>query len=197
MRAFFLPTKNPALIAQCDQLRNANASGTGFREAQRSVGAFATQLTLAQSVLASCDGAQARKQRVLELVATQAGTREAWLFTRGDRDGFSVVGQLGVGDIPAELRSQVDTLFAEIRDDSNETAFAETPVSSEFAPVRASATAFRLLLLTVDQGAKRLLVGTIAVPAFGGTRNVSHALLEDVAAQLFQAGDLTAVRALD
>src|SRR5262249_4144813 len=106
MRRWFQPTKNPALIAQVDQLRNVLSSATGFMGVRLRVGSFATtSQTFAQSVLASCEGSSSRLQRALELTAARAGTSEAWLFTLGSDAEPTVVSRLGISDAPGDLDS--------------------------------------------------------------------------------------------
>ena len=51
-----------------------------------------------------------------------------------------------------------------------------------------------MIPLTVSRGEKRILVGAIALPVDGAVRPVSFTLVEDIAAQLFQAGDIATVR---
>jgi tetratricopeptide (TPR) repeat protein len=193
MRSWFSPTKNPALIAQLDQLRNTLSSAGGFTATRVGVGTFATtSQTYAQSVLASCEGSSARRQRVLELTAAKAGTHEAWLFTLGLDAEPMLAGRLGASDAPGDLLPLVKTLFEDVTDEAEETAFFET--SADVTTTSPLVSDYRLLPLTVNQGERRVLVGTIAVRMNGIARPVSHEFLQDVAAQLFQAGDVTTVR---
>jgi hypothetical protein len=55
-------------------------------------------------------------------------------------------------------------------------------------------SAYRLFPLTVSQGGDVLLVGVAAVPWNPKAPHVSHRFIEDIANQLFQAGDVTAVK---
>jgi hypothetical protein len=193
MRAWFQPTKNPALIAQSDQLRNSMSNAGGFTTARIGVGTFSTtSQTFAQSVLASCEGSSARKQRVLELTAAKAGTNEAWLFTLGQDAEPMVTSRLGASEAPGDLLSLVKTLFEEVTDDGDETAFIET--SPHMQTTALPTSEYRLLPLTVIQGQRSLLVGTIAIRLNGMALPVSHDFLRGVAAELFQAGDVTTVR---
>jgi hypothetical protein len=86
----------------------------------------------------------------------------------------------------------VKTLFEDVTDEAEETAFFET--SADVTTTSPLVSDYRLLPLTVNQGERRVLVGTIAVRMNGIARPVSHEFLQDVAAQLFQAGDVTTVR---
>jgi tetratricopeptide (TPR) repeat protein len=193
MRACFQPTKNPALIAQSDQLRNSMSNAGGFAAARIGVGTFATTAqTFAQSVLASCEGSSARKQRVLELTAARAGIDEAWLFTLGQDAEPMIASRLGASEAPRDLLSLVKTLFEEVTDDGDETAFIEA--SPHMQTTALPVSEYRLLPLTVIQGQRSLLVGTIAIRLNGVARPVSHDFLQGVAAELFQSGDITTVR---
>ncbi|HEX4337301.1 MAG TPA: protein kinase [Polyangiaceae bacterium] len=195
MRRVVTPTRNPALIAQCDQLRNAMRAVGGWGVAQPGVGALATaSQTFVQSVFASCNGEAARKQRALELAVNQAGAQDAWLFTStGNGDALQVTSRLGITDAPDTLLDLVKELFEATDDDeTEETALMQsTPFMQTTEPVNG---AFRLLPLTVRRGERRILVGTIAMVVNGAVRPVSHDLLQDIASQLFAAGDVATVR---
>jgi tetratricopeptide (TPR) repeat protein len=198
MRDWYFPTKNPALIAQYDRLRRSVSTGATWNTARSSTSMFSTLAnTFALSVLASCDGGEARKQRALELVAARAGAKEAWLFTAGERQEPVVVGRLGVSEPPVDLLTLVGSSFEELTEDANETELVST--RSEGARATEPAVpmdGYRLLPLTVNHGARRWLVGTIAVAMHDALEPVSYEFLEDMAAQLFQAGDVGAVRAV-
>jgi hypothetical protein len=148
--------------------------------------------TFVQSVFASCEGAAARKQRALELAATQAGTRDAWLFTLDGREEVVLAGRLNVSDAPQDLYGLVKNLFEEAIDSSDETEYMQTAPLMDLTAMPDSL--YRLLPLTVSQGEKRILVGTIAIPTQATLKPVSHDLLQDIATQLFQAGDIATVR---
>jgi hypothetical protein len=197
MQTWYQPTRNPALIAQCDQLQNA-AAQHNVRKDMRAAAAHVTMLTDAQSILSSCDGPPARKQRALELVAAYAGITEAWLFGRGRDNEPVVVGRLGISDVPADLVPKLRLLFEEIPDDADETAFVlNTFELNTTSPHSGSSHAHRLLPLTIDQGAERLLVGVIVFRADIPHRGVHHGFLQGVATQLFEAGDLVTVRSVE
>ena len=206
MESWFRPTNNPALIAQCDKLKNATSTAGGWKSVRSASGLFGiTQMTLVQSVLANCEGGDARKQRALELVAEQAGTPDAWLFTRGPGERPALVGRLGLQDAPTGLYTLVSTLFEEDDssdddddddDDDDATAIVDnssTTLQSPLSPMPPQD--YRLLALIVNQGsAAHVLVGAIALPSRQLVGSVSPALLRDVATQLFQAGDVVTVR---
>jgi hypothetical protein len=194
MRRWAQPTKNPALIGQCDQLRSAvHATGT-WTATQPVTGALSTTMqTFVQSVFATCDGEASRRSRALELVATQSGAKQAWLFTN-DENELVVAGRLGTIETPDELRSLVQAFFAKPEVASDDTALVENAAQTPMESVRAVPGSYRLLPLTVRRGEKRVLVGALALPVDGMTRPVSYALLEDIAAQLFLAGDVGTVR---
>jgi serine/threonine-protein kinase len=193
MRRWVMPTKNPALIAQCDQLKNVRGAAGGWGVAQPRPGVFAMNApTFIQSVFASCDGEGARKQRALELAAGQIGAREAWLFTIDSGEKLIVAGRLGVAEPPDDLLPLVKGLFDKAEDHAEETVFVESLAAMDSSPLAVSP--YRLLPLTVSRGDRRLLVGTIALPMEGAARPVSHDLLQDIANQLFQAGDVATVR---
>jgi tetratricopeptide (TPR) repeat protein len=193
MRRWVTATKNPALIAQCDQLRSSVRAAQALTTAVPATGALATTMqTFVQSVFASCEGAAARKQRALELAATQAGTRDAWLFTLDGREEVVLAGRLNVSDAPQDLYGLVKNLFEEAIDSSDETEYMQTAPLMDLTAMPDSL--YRLLPLTVSQGEKRILVGTIAIPTQATLKPVSHDLLQDIATQLFQAGDIATVR---
>lgn len=191
MQAWFHPTKNPALVAQCDQLRSA-AGQHDTREDPYAGAAFSTLVGDGRSVLAGCEGPQARKLRALELVAAYHEISQAWLFTRDSADEPVLVGKLGADGTPEQLVTTVRALFEESDDEGDETAYVES--ASEMESTFVQSQSYRLLPLTVDQGTQRWLVGVIAFPADTGHRSANHAFLQDVATQLFEAGDLVTVR---
>jgi tetratricopeptide (TPR) repeat protein len=196
MDHWFRSTKNPALIAQCDKLRNTAERGewNGWSEARPGVGfAVTSAMTLAQSVLAQCRGAEERKQRALMLVADKAGVDQAWLFVPS-RDSAPVLeAQLGVGDVPGDLLEQVREHFARHLDESAETDRGELNASGTFA-LAAPASRYQVFSLLVNRGAEMLMVGAMALPANPERRAVSYRLLTDLGQQLFEAGDIGTFR---
>ncbi len=193
MRRWVAPTKNPALIGQCERLRQMRVAPGGLTVAQAPAGGFMTAAqTLIQSVFASCEGEAARRHRALELAGAQAGVREAWLFTADASNDPIMVGRLGVCDAPGDLVTLVKELFDDVEDDVEETALIQgAPLTETFVVPGA---AYRLLPLTVSQGSKRMLIGTIALPMTPAIKPVGHDLLQEIASQLYQAGDIATVR---
>ncbi len=196
METWFRSTKNPALIAQCDKLRNTAQRGewNGWAEARPGVGfAVTSAMTLAQSVLAQCRGAAERKQRALSLVADRAGVDQAWLFVPS-RDSVPVLeAQLGLSELPGELVDQVREHFARHLDESVETDQGEFNASGTFA-LAGPASRYQVFSLLVSRGAEVLMVGAIALPANPERRPVSYRLLSDLSQQLFEAGDIGTFR---
>ena len=150
-------------------------------------------MTLAQSVLAQCRGAEERKQRALMLVAEKAGTDQAWLFIPTRDSTPLLVAQLGILELPENLTEQVRGHFARHFDESLETDHAELNPSGTFALAR-PASRYQVFSLLVNQGAEVLLVGAIALPSNPGRCTVGYQLLTDLSQQLFEAGDIGTFR---
>jgi tetratricopeptide (TPR) repeat protein len=194
MERWFRSTQNPALVAQCEALRHGFAKRSGELRSGVQTAAFVVTnaITLAGSVLASCRGASERKARSLELLADKAGGEDAFLFGLGEDENPVLVTSLrGVPPSP-ELTAEVRELCGQYLRQSEETSFVDGSQSETMSPVPAAP--HRLFPLTVQRGAERFLLGVIAVPMGSSPRLVSHGLVQDIANQLFQAGDVTAVR---
>ncbi|MEY4580780.1 MAG: hypothetical protein RL701_5483, partial [Pseudomonadota bacterium] len=83
MHGHHLPTGNPALIAQRDKVRHAQARNyASLLFGDLSANTQHTALTAATFVATNEHEGAARTQRALELLATQAGARDAHLFKR-------------------------------------------------------------------------------------------------------------------
>lgn len=177
LQRLVVPTRNPALVAQYERLRHANAAhyvNTGA--ADESTERF-TAITV---TLAETD----RKQRALELLAKQAGVDSAHLFERSWNGDPILLRNLGAVAPSHVLLDRVSAMFQHLPDDDEETAFVP---SDQPPPLLES---HRLLPLTVLHDAKRLLVGAVALPTLvtmGQQPPLNYALLNDLAIQVFQA----------
>lgn len=200
MESWFQRTQNPSLVAQCDKLRQlATRRASGSRPAPNAgLGFLVTDAhSVARSVLANCYGPEERQLRALELVAGRAGGREAWLFTLDANATPIVMSRLGVGEPPAAVISEVMALFEQMMNDCEETSYmADAKLGSGKFAVAATLpeSPYRLFPLTIARGSELLLGGAIAVVAQPGARGISYKFLQDIAAQLYLAGDITSVR---
>ena len=197
MQRWHTPTKNPALIAQCERLRNEAAGLAPEAAAGSETNTF---FTTAQghsaTFLTTCRTTAERRQRALELVAAQTTASEAYLFTRSSDDEPVLLCQLGerATETPEErLLEAVRSMFEDIPDDSEDTAFV---AGSELTAATQTAPRHRLLPLTVEHENKRMLIGAIAVAGSVLHRPVSHGLLRDLALALFRSGDMVSARTL-
>jgi hypothetical protein len=197
MERWFRSTRNPALIAQCDELRRSRAirGDANWTQVAPSTGLAVTNAaSLAQSVLAECRGPDERKQRALELIAEKAAVREAWLFTLDRASAPVVAARLGMGDPPGDIVDEVRSLFDDYLADSDSTSLMSASEASQtFSPV-AALPRHQLFPLAVMHGSQPLLVGAVAVLSVGFLATVHSRLLSDVANQLFQAGDIGPAR---
>jgi len=195
MQRWHGPTKNPALIAQYERIRNeAAGAAPGAAVSGDIQSTFTTAEAPGATFLTTLRTAAERRQRALELVAAQSAAREAYLFTRGTDDEPVLLCQLGAGQTPeASLLDAVRGMFEDIPDDSEDTA--DIPLSDITAATQ-SVQRHRLLPLTVEHEQKRMLIGAIAVAGGSANRPVSHALLHDLAVALFRSGDMISARTL-
>ncbi len=192
MERWYGGTKNPALVAQCEELRNAagRSRADGFAES-RTIGPFPStgMLSVVQSVLAPCRGADERRLRALELVSESAGAKEAWLFTIGRSNEPAMVCALGVSKVPSALLSEV-ALLIQRWSGSEETACIDPGDAGDAGPTTDPTRPYRLFPLTVTRGSEDLLVGAIVTPMSPALRMVEHGLLQELSSQLFDAGDV-------
>lgn len=196
MERWFRSTRNPSLIAQCEALRRAFAKRSrDFQSARVKKAALSVtaSMTLAASVLANCRGSDERKRRALELLAEKAGAEQAWLFGLREAAEPVLVTSLAPSDVPGELAEAVRELCTQhTMNAAEETACLDTGES--LTPgLEPSVSEYRLFPLTVQRGGERLLVGVAATPAGSSPALVSSGLVDEIANQLFQAGDVTAV----
>lgn len=194
MERWFRATGNPALVAQAEELRNASSGAfQRWEEARRESTVTAPgAVSFAQSILAECRGPEARRRKALELVADRAGVREAWLFTVGAAGEPELAEALG-GTPHPDVPPAVASVFRQYLSDAEETSYVDQPDSSSFQ-IAQEEQPFRVFPLTVQRSPDALLVGAIAVPSGPEARLVSYALLAELAAQLFQAGDVGSAR---
>ncbi|HVU04361.1 MAG TPA: protein kinase [Polyangiaceae bacterium] len=195
MERWFRSTKNPALVSQCEAIRAVRNRGLlGPLESKRGAAStFAGAASVAQSVLGDCRGPDERMRRALELVAERTGASEAWLFTVSERREPVQAGSLAGADAPAELRREIAALFQRYLAQSEATNCVDATSASNFSAVPVP-TAYRTYALTVASRDSVLLVGAVAVPYRGNARLISHTMLQQIAAQLYGAGDLPAAR---
>ena len=191
MHLYYAPTRNPALVSQGDRLRNMHASLLASGN-QQGIAPLSGQLIGSTTLLTTVHGTVERKQRALELVATQSDAREAYLFSRGFYDEPVLLSTLGNREPSPQLLDAVRQMFEVIPEDSDETAMASHAVTTTAEPV----LDYRLLPLTVVLDAKRKLIGAIAVCGGHHYRPVSHALLGELGMQLYRAGDMISARTL-
>ena len=191
MHTYYAPTHNPALVSQGDRLRNMHASllAGGGRIAPLPGSQSGSGST---TLLTTVHGTVERKQRALELVATQSDARVAYLFSRGFFDEPVLLSTLGDQEPSPQLLEAVRQMFEVIPEDSDETAMASGAVTTTAEPL----LDYRLLPLTVLLDGKRKLIGAIAIAGAHYYRPVSHALLGELGMQLYRAGDMVSARTL-
>lgn len=192
MHSYFAPTRNPALIAQSDRLRHRHASALASPNAEDQAAAAGVVGVTVSHTLMTAHGAIERKQRALELIASQTEASSAFMFTRGFGDEPVLLSALGGREPGSRLLDAVRAMFEAIPEDNDETAIASGALTTTAEPIQDH----RLLPLTVTVEAKRLLIGAIAVCGARHYRPVSHALLSDLALQLYRAGDMVSARTL-
>jgi tetratricopeptide (TPR) repeat protein len=189
MHTYYAPTRNPALVSQGDRLRNMHASLLAGGDLAPLPGLLHGGST---TLLTTVHGTVERKQRALELVATQSDAQEAFLFSRGFYDEPVLLSTLGNRAPTPQLLEAVRQMFEVIPEDSDETAMASGALTTTAEPV----LDYRLLPLTVVLETKRKLIGAIAVCGGHHYRPVSHALLSELGMQLYRAGDMVSARTL-
>lgn len=195
MEGWFRPTNNPALIVQCDELRHAarGSARHGWREARPVTSVVTQSASMVHSVLASCRGEDERRRRALELVAERSGTKEAWLFAADGEGRPRLAAKLGVAAPTPALLEEIDATFRLCTEDEEATELVDSEDQSSMATMAEAPTRYRSYPMTVNQDGELLFLGVIAVPAAPGHAGVGADLLHDIAQQLFEAGDVTAV----
>jgi tetratricopeptide (TPR) repeat protein len=190
MHNYFAPTQNPALVAQSDRLRNLHAGALatpGEHAAPYKLG-----IQTSHTLLTSVHGTVERKQRALELIASQTEARQAFLFTRGFYNEPVLLSTLGNEHPSPQLLEAVRMIFEVIPEDTDETAMASAALTTTAEPL----LDYRLLPLTIVLESKRKLIGAIAVRGGHNYRPVSHALLGELGLALYRAGDMVNARTL-
>jgi hypothetical protein len=183
---WFRPTRNPALIAQCDGLRGIRR-GT-ISGGWTAVAAGRPNDSVLQSLLECADGDK-RKELALQLVAEELGVSDAWLFSVAD-DGPRLIGRLG-GSAPSdELLDEVTTALDRCDDDGETKSIDATVQITHSARPPAPAQQYRTFPLTIQRGGDLVVIGALAVPFTANQPTVSS-LVQKVADHLFQAGDIT------
>jgi hypothetical protein len=99
---------------------------------------------------------------------------------------------LGGQEPNPQVLEAVRAMFEAIPTDNDETAMASVAMTTTAEPVHSH----RLLPLTVVHESKRMLIGAIAVCGGHNYRPVSHALLSELALQLYRNGDMISGRTL-
>jgi hypothetical protein len=193
MERWFRWTKNPALIVQCEELRNAAEliSGPGTERGD-SPEPMATRVNRAWGT-----GDDERQNRALELVAEKAGAREAYFFAE-DADGKARLAcQLGLMPASGELLAQVSELFRQHSVIEEDTLGTEVDnVDSSIMRPDPLATDYRLLPLRIHRDGEMKLIGAIAVPAVAAISEVQNHLLDDIAYEL-SGGDASGEDAVE
>jgi tetratricopeptide (TPR) repeat protein len=198
METWFRGTGNPALLAQCDELRRMKERrhpDPYMQIASPDVEALTRTTALPESVFAECQGAFERRHRALELVAERSGADRAWLFAVTDTFEPVLTGALQVEAPPDDLMHQLTVFLRQTLDYEDETECLET--ADHIAITRVDAIPpYRLLPLTTAAESTATLVGVVAVALGPGVRGVEPAFLSEIARQLHQSGDLTPVQML-
>ena len=190
MNRWFRPTRNPALIGQCERLASQASAFSGRPPSD--LGELpspdeALGHTGAGSILGQCFGPEERAQRALELVTTQARGTQGYLFAATPQ-GLQVIAPLH-GDMPSTSLVQAVELDVRAFHESEESTALSKATSSKTASVNPD-HGHNISLLTARIRGSEVVVGAAAVNASGRVlTEVPKAVLESIGNALYEAGD--------
>jgi hypothetical protein len=200
-------SENPALIAQARRLeRDARAAGLLERAGPHSLrpgGAPAHDVSGVRDAFARCRGPHERLQVALDSIVSSARAECGYLYLL-DPSGLRFAAPLAGMEPPESLREELQRELAELGRADEETNLVDAePIAMqtvvdpdeqpELSRHRAGG-AYRSVLLTTLKGNELVGVGAIAlVRGDEPLAAVPHAVIEEVARSLFDAGDLRTV----
>jgi hypothetical protein len=191
MNQYFAPTRNPALLARGERLRNMYASAVSAPNGPDLPPLM--QSPLGHHALATATSSVERKQRALDLVVSQTQAVDAFLFARGHVDEPVLLHALRNSLPHVHLLEAARQMFEVMPEDGEETAVVAAPALTTTAEPLLD---YRLFPLIIVLEGKRKLIGAIAVCGGHNYRSLSQALLGEIALQLYRAGDVISSRTI-
>jgi hypothetical protein len=179
MQSWFQPTRHPALIAQCEQLRKLEAHAYFSVPSPHESTTLFTSIESPAFASTSEYQGDARTRRTLELLAQRAGAASAQLFKFLATGEPVLVSSIADAALHADVLVRVRALFECVPDDEEETAFV--PV----AQARPASDGQRVVPLSVLHEGRRIMVGAVALPGTA-RQTLHHVLLRELALQLFR-----------
>jgi tetratricopeptide (TPR) repeat protein len=202
------PTRNPALIAISERLREslrlqqtdeakakeiAKDAVTAVTKAEVGGATAVTALTaataatsptatgrLASNLLSGCHGPAARGERALELLVLASSGKIGYLFVVQERE--PVLAAPAYSDPPPDI-------FREVRQ-----LLEDNPEETSSAIVELGAREWHLSVLTATIGARERVVGALAIQAGAiRFRAPDPRIVQQLARELYEAGDATAI----
>jgi len=195
MNRWFRPTRNPALIAQCEKLASQGAS-PGQRDGSASNDTAASRQGAERtgtggSVLGQCFGPEQRAQRALALVIDIASGTTGYLFAMTD-EGLRLVAPLHGDAPPAGLEESVINEMDAFVDEGDATVVSEVEGAGKAkraSPLEGHGHA--ISLLTARVRGTRVIVGAAALHSVDRPlRPVPARTLESIGDALYEAGDV-------
>jgi hypothetical protein len=194
MERWFRSTENPALIAQVEELKSAQDSSVArWTPVDPTASALGEASSNARSILADCQGPQARRRRALELAANGTGARDAFLFLLGPTHEPELVAQLGLEAAPASLNDRVQRLFNDYLGDLEETQCLDGLQASTTLTEHTTAIGDHLLPLMLREANGLLFAGVIALHGSEGRPAPTTPLVSALSSQLYESGDFSTV----
>lgn len=201
------PTRNPALIAISERLREtlrlqqsneisaSDISKEAVTAMAKKSGAQATAVTAAtaataatattpgnlqSNLLSGCHGPAARSERALELLVLASSGKTGYLFVVQDRE--PVLAAPAYSDPPPDITKEIRQLLS------------DNPSEASSAIIELNARDWHLSLLTAVIGARERVVGALAIQAGAiRFRAPDTRIVAQLARELYQAGDATAI----
>jgi hypothetical protein len=195
MNRWFRPTRNPALIAQCEKLAKQavvhdTRDGSGVNES--STQRHGNERTgTGGSVLGQCFGPEQRAQRALALVIDVARGTSGFLFAVTD-EGVRLVAPLHGDAPPSGLEESVIQEIDAAVDEDESTVVSEVEGAhpSKPKPLR-HGHGYAISLLTARVRGTRVIVGAAALNTIERPlRVVPVKTLESIGDALYEAGDV-------
>jgi hypothetical protein len=196
MNRWFRPTRNPALIAQCEKLaKEAVAPGVrdGSGTQDSATSRHGTERTgTGGSVLGQCFGAEQRAQRALALLIDASRGVSGYLYavTEG---GLRLVAPLHGDAPPGALEHAITDEIEKAIEDDESTVVSEIESAHPSKPTAPRhGHGYGISLLTARLRGTRVIVGAAALTAGEGSLRVVPAkTLESIGDALYEAGDVS------
>jgi hypothetical protein len=204
MEEWFRSTHNPALIVQCEQLAGL-AAKAGLRPAtddQRSklsgwlaAASGVTSASAVHSLLSQCVKHDARAERALDMIVSQAGAERGYLYLNKDRALYQAApqGDDAPSTIVVQLREAMERMVESLEAAENDNDQHDTQVM-DATRSHGAAQVFQTIVLVSHLERQPAVVGAVALVRASKPLTLPRAdFLEALAHALHDAGDCTKI----